>query len=441
MVFIVASFLLFHSVYADTLRKAILIGGSCEAGRPRNYNMYHNSLASQGKGLAKRGWEVSIQYGGPNERCTNFFNCSSRDPERTSVDSLLKRSGLKTSSVFMNTENELLKQLELEIKAAEAAKKDGKSYQLFLGINTHGAQEVEGKEHEICFSKPDGQNEFIPVSKLRPYLKRLKDLGAKVGVQDNSCYSGSTVKHLGDLGCVITNQSSNRVTYNGGTEYSFLELLEKDSWFDMEEVFLKGIIWNKVANYGYFHSYIHLQPMISGFVETKNPADTMTKILSPENTNIVSGTSSPSDDLTINRCEEVIQGMKNLQAFSEDILPGLKEYWMQRRLEILKGETVKAPKELVKEIQIQLKEYNDLFQEYIKLSKERNYSYQSSTVERDESGILANQIFDLWRIPFLNRIKDLKDNLNHNIALARAYDYMAQRDEKKISSECADFRF
>ncbi len=76
-----------------------------------------------------------------------------------------------------------------------------------LSIETHENQSTDGG-HKICL----GNNTWMDLNDpdLIKSFETLKNKGVKIGVLDNSCYGGETVKLLSPYGCVVSTQSASQ---------------------------------------------------------------------------------------------------------------------------------------------------------------------------------------------------------------------------------------
>jgi hypothetical protein len=147
---------------------------------------------------------------------------------KNGIEETAKANGHRTYSSFSNSEKSVADpassgninhlKAELEKAIADFGKKDcNKEHcQFIFHISTHGypgdvsspvsfGLEKEKKVgHAVCLAN----NTKYYVSDLKPYFTKLKEKGVKIGVIDESCFSGGSANELGDVACVLTATSS-----------------------------------------------------------------------------------------------------------------------------------------------------------------------------------------------------------------------------------------
>ena len=160
---------------------ALIFGGGCET----KHNLFKDQIVSSANGLAKHGWQVSVDYDGTKDPIVDADNLS---------------KDVELSDARKTTILEHLNQIKQQSEAGEID-------QLLVNIKTHGSE----YPHQVCI-----EGELLYVDSLQKVLKQIFDNGVKVAVVDNSCFSGNTVDTFPREFCNISTQQDGFTGIAGG---------------------------------------------------------------------------------------------------------------------------------------------------------------------------------------------------------------------------------
>jgi len=107
-------------------------------------------------------------------------------------------------------------QLSQVVKKYENKDCDKEECQFLFSISAHGypgdisspvkygLNQSKKIGHAVCLAN----NQKYPVANFKPYLDKLKKMGVKIGIIDESCFSGGSALELSEYGCVLSVTSS-----------------------------------------------------------------------------------------------------------------------------------------------------------------------------------------------------------------------------------------
>lgn len=165
-------------------------------------------------------WEKKIFFAGA--RAKNASRGDSWSRYEIADAARMKKSDIRTAST-----KELLTALDEAVSIKEGLKSGD---QLLLYFDAHGG----GTPHE--WSTDEG---VVNSEILRPYLKTLRARNVKVGIIDDSCSSGQTVKQFSELACVLS--STQLDTYGCSELSSEFKKLSSQSTSTMESLYLSAL--------------------------------------------------------------------------------------------------------------------------------------------------------------------------------------------------------
>ena len=200
------------AVYAKKFAVIFAGGGEKENVLQGSQNMFRESTSLAVSRLKANGWEVEIFYGS---------DIDSRLSSKVSADGTLS---------VTNIENWISKTLN-RIKNGYISEQD----QLLIHINTHGHRPINATDpHAISLGN---SYKSFELTKLRPLLKALEDLGVKTAIVDNSCYSGATLRLASKNLCVVTKSTSYQVGWMDKDKN--INTYFKSKGLDLESYFLR----------------------------------------------------------------------------------------------------------------------------------------------------------------------------------------------------------
>jgi hypothetical protein len=251
-------------------KRALIAGGSCEKdtdGNPKPENTFYSGFAQLIPALRNRGWDVTAQFDGAAARCLTPKDnpacgdendterarelgcCQKVNQSRWSVAQMGKDSSTPAAAIQRNTQDNFFRTLDGLVADAESAQRTGKDApEIYLHFLSHGHGSGDLGGHTICFD--DGNYLDIHDPRLTGRLAALKKAGAKLGISDDSCYGGGSVRDLAQYGCVISGTSENRparadLGKSPLVAQSFFDLLAKAKSSDaisLEDVHLRSLL-------------------------------------------------------------------------------------------------------------------------------------------------------------------------------------------------------
>lgn len=182
--------------------KAIIFGGNCE-GRKDRANIFWNSFKGVSTKLTTFGWKPDLLY-------------SVRSAENgQTYEDLTRIAGNPTVNVGEGS-------LENLFASLDAAMTLPRGSQLLLVVLTHGWPATQARAHSWCVTYTQVETGEVKTADMAvdypPFYKRLemlREAGVRVGIVDESCYSGGSLDVLSTQACVVTTQTRNRYAREG----------------------------------------------------------------------------------------------------------------------------------------------------------------------------------------------------------------------------------
>ena len=279
-----------------TKNQLIAFGGNCES-LDRHPDLHENQflkvMKNEISGFRAKGWAVTALFGGDQERCSvpsNDPRCDPRsDPGKTlrqccppgispydaawHVDSIANAAGVPTSKVPVASKEALIRSLKNSLSTLESGS------ELLITLNTHGGPAELQHAHTICMA--NGSMMPVDSPEIVALFAAIKKKGVKIGIIDTSCFGGGS-QELSKYGCVLTDQTQNRVSWGDLLLESLNKFLPSESEnaplqsipyasypsrsnvqnssITLEDVYLDALLRNSGAAYPLLD-----QPQISGF--------------------------------------------------------------------------------------------------------------------------------------------------------------------------------
>lgn len=352
-------------------KMSILFGGGCETEVLKG----NTNLTDLNNSLSKRGWSVD----------------------------LLERK--------KSTKDELLKSIDriLNLPAKDQPE------ELYLGIQTHGAPEniSDGRPHRICvFSEKTNKEEDLNINDpdLISRLKKVKERNIKLAISDASCWGGASINELSDYGCIVSNQSANRVSWGGGIMNSIIRLEQKSNQpFSMQDVWLDTLVNDDAAALGYI-----LQPEISGDKTGLELGGPLTRALISPEKSTDDQDQWQDEDYDCERHQAVDQNIEKLKSQMNAIDHFVHNSFLNNKLKELTGHSNELTQDKLKLlVKKQLLEYQDKIKKYhsnLPLIEKEDEQLNEIKIELDLSDLLTDNLSENMR-------KEILDNLKITVGL------------------------
>jgi hypothetical protein len=200
--------LILFSSCALAANRAIVIGGNCEDGNPRN--LFLEDMALTTKALSEKGWDVQAFFDGAardckflstDPKCTTSpkdIHCCPAGVEPQGWDSTKLGSRETIGDVKDASKDNLISAL----KASADQLNPGD--QLLIDVQTHGGHGNKNYSHTWCIKGAKYDGLHVDDADLQAALDSVKKKGVKIAILDQSCYSGGSIEPLKRFGCVIS---------------------------------------------------------------------------------------------------------------------------------------------------------------------------------------------------------------------------------------------
>jgi hypothetical protein len=158
---------------------ALVWGGSC------NWNDvdFKAPMVGEAQTLSSRGWNVTLGF--------------DKNPNEIEPSLLIGYRGTVQDG-SKKTLFDFLDQVQSQAK---------KGQEVLIVVETHGSEETSKQAHEWVL--PDCSRLSVDDKDLQDKLAQLQKKGIRIAVSDESCFSGNSVSHLQNYGCVLSNQGNN----------------------------------------------------------------------------------------------------------------------------------------------------------------------------------------------------------------------------------------
>jgi hypothetical protein len=357
-----ASFALFSThAWAAPQRQAILFGGNCDApARHPTYpgNMFLKDVTNEAVALKNRKWDVTPLFGGPLERCTlssTTPRCQVKEGQTPPAECCAEGMTPNDPTWSTHTLSAALSIPSVEegsktalFNALDQAAKLPAGSELLLSIDTHGGPRTAEGSHDLCLS--DGTTMRVDDPGLLQRLAKIKAANIQLGFIDASCFDGDSKRVLSTYGCVVTSQTSNRVSWGGGAIDALNDILSDPTKapLSLETVFLRDLARNAKNPSKY-------EPQITGYSHMEHFDDIAARLIvdSVGDLGIIDNIKTwddQADRFDGISCHEPEADFASLSRFLTSIQSELSAFELWKTLSKEEGWTEKSPTELLNEI-------------------------------------------------------------------------------------------
>jgi hypothetical protein len=136
-------------------------------------------------------------------------------------------------------------------------------------VNTDQVLARSSLNHSLC----DKNQQKMELQSLLPFLEKLRSLNVSIGIIDESCYSGHTVKQFAGVACVLSSSSAHLPHYSSSSatsyNYSLNQLSQIPSYVQPNSLPLQELYKFDVLNVANASGLVNF-PLMSSILENNN---------------------------------------------------------------------------------------------------------------------------------------------------------------------------